>query len=269
MKNNLIHQAKPSIPDKDSLWFVFHGDAIFLTKLANDFYLPNLHQLSNIDSTTHFYMGQYNNQHCYALELINENAVEHRDHLYPLRRAIDQLGEEQFLLACKIKQLLRWHRHTQFCGLCGQPTILSEKERAKICTRCQRSIYPELSPAIIVLIKRGKEILLARSPHFLPGIYSILAGFVEPGESVEEAIHREVFEEVNLRIKNIQYAGSQSWPFPNSLMLGFIAEYESGELTIDGKEIVEAGWFSKENLPQLPNSASIARKIIEEQLKIL
>ena len=128
---------------------------------------------------------------------------------------------------------------------------------------CKLSVYPRISPAVIVLVERGDEILLARSPHFVPGVYSTLAGFVEPGETLEGTVRREIHEEVGVHVDNICYFGSQPWPFPNSLMIGFRADYASGDLTIDGVEIEAAGWFRRDNLPKLPFKVSIARSLIE------
>src|SRR5690606_32054782 len=136
-------------------------------------------------------------------------------------------------------------------------------ERAMECTRCELRNYPRLSPSMIVLVTRGDEILLARSPRFVSGIYSTLAGFVEAGESVEQCVAREVFEEVGVAVKNIQYLGSQGWPFPHSLMLGFHAEYASGDIVMQPEEIEDAQWFNVHELPPLPASRSIARYLID------
>ena len=159
---------------------------------------------------------------------------------------------------------LDWDRTHQYCGRCGTKTIDAEGERAKRCPNCGLSNYPRLSPSIIVRINRGDEILMARAFRFPPGMYSVLAGFVEPGETLEEAVEREVWEEVRIRVKNIRYFGSQPWPFPHSLMLGFTAEYAGGEIEIDQVEIEDAGWYSAANLPQLPPRLSIARRLIDD-----
>jgi NAD+ diphosphatase len=128
--------------------------------------------------------------------------------------------------------------------------------------------YPRISPCIIVLVARGEEMLLARSAHFSPEVYSTLAGFIEPGESAEEAVHREILEEVGVHVKNVRYFSSQPWPFPDSLMLAFTADYESGEISIDPKEIEDAKWYGPENLPKLPTTFSIARALIEQHLRV-
>jgi NAD+ diphosphatase len=157
---------------------------------------------------------------------------------------------------------VHWYRMHQFCGRCTHATIYEMNECALLCPVCQYYYYPKINPSMIVLVYRGRELLLARSPHFQPGIYSTLAGYVAPGETVEETVMREVKEEVNITVKNIRYAGSQSWPFPDTLMLGFYAEYESGEIQIDEKEIEAAAWFTPENLPPLPRNISIGWQLI-------
>ncbi|MET0126327.1 MAG: NAD(+) diphosphatase [Pseudomonas caspiana] len=160
-------------------------------------------------------------------------------------------------------QISTWAREHRFCGSCGRPTVQVPGERAMYCEHDNLRFYPRISPSMIVLITRGDEILLARSPRFVTGVYSTLAGFVEPGESAEDCVRREVMEEVQVRIRNIKYVGSQCWPFPHSMMLGFHAEYESGEIVPQADEIEDARWFNINDLPPLPASRSIARHLIE------
>lgn len=160
-------------------------------------------------------------------------------------------------------QVATWFREHRFCGGCGAPTRQAVGERAMRCEVCRTQHYPRLAPSMIALVTRGDEILLARSPRFVPGIYSTLAGFVEPGESAEECVCREVREEVGLEITNIQYIGSQNWPFPHSLMLGFHAEYLSGEIVRQVDEIEDARWFRVDQLPPMPAARSIARYLID------
>jgi len=163
-------------------------------------------------------------------------------------------------------QIATWAREHRFCGACGRPTVQVRGERAMYCEHDNLRFYPRISPSMIVLITRADEVLLARSPRFVPGVYSTLAGFVEPGESAEDCVHREVMEEVQVRIKNLQYMGSQCWPFPHSMMLGFHAEYESGEIVPQADEIEDAQWFRIDDLPLLPANRSIARYLIEAYL---
>ncbi len=161
-------------------------------------------------------------------------------------------------------QIVEWDRNHRFCGRCGSETRRQAAELARTCPRCGLQQFPRISPAVIVRVERGDCILLARSPHFAAGVYSTLAGFVEPGESLEETVVREVREEVGVSVANIRYFGSQPWPFPHSLMIGFVADYESGELRPQEGEIEDAGWFGVDDLPGLPSRYSIARELIEE-----
>jgi len=184
-----------------------------------------------------------------------------------LRQLYPALGDSWFQLAGRAVQIVEWDRTHQFCGRCGAPMETVANERAKKCTVCGLTNYPRLSPAIIIAVTREiegeKRILLARNHRFPAGRYSVLAGFVEPGESLEECAAREVMEEVGIEIGNIRYFASQPWPFPNSLMLGFTADYISGDFHLEDAEIAEAGWFGANNLPNLPQKPSIARQLID------
>lgn len=167
-------------------------------------------------------------------------------------------------LAGRASQLVEWERTHRFCGACGKATTRHESgEPAMVCAACGHSAYPRISPAMITVIRRGREILLARSHRFPNGMYSCLAGFVEAGESLEECVHREIKEEVGVDVANLRYIGSQSWPFPHSLMLGFFADYAGGEIVLEDEEIADAKWFTPETLPTMPPSISIARHLIE------
>jgi NAD+ diphosphatase len=168
-----------------------------------------------------------------------------------------------FALAGKAFQLLGWTRSHRFCGVCGAQTVPHAHEVARECVACKALVYPRLNPAVIVLVTRGNEALLSRSAHFAPGMYSCQAGFVAPGESLEEAVKREVREEVGVELADIHYFGSQSWPFPNSLMIGFTATWVAGEIVCEPGEIEDARWYSLEALPGLPGNLSIARALID------
>lgn len=169
----------------------------------------------------------------------------------------------QWEAASRAKQLAVWLHENQFCGVCGNRLESSELTPARQCGECGFIAYPRISPVCIVLIERGDEILLARSPHFPPGMYSSLAGYVEAGESAEACAHREVREEAGIEIRNLRWFGSQSWPFPHSLMLGFFAEYSGGEITPQVEEIEDAQWFRRDNLPILPHPSTVAYRMIQ------
>jgi NAD+ diphosphatase len=184
--------------------------------------------------------------------------------LVSLREVWKLLGEEAFVEAGRARQLMDWYGETNFCGRCGRRMADHETDGARTCESCGLTVYPTVSPAIIVAIERDGKLLLARGLNFPKGRYSVLAGFVEPGESLEEAVQREIFEEVSLRVKDIRYFGSQPWPFPHSLMMGFTAVWDSGEISIDPREIGEADWFAPKEFPEIPPSISISRKLIDD-----
>jgi len=175
------------------------------------------------------------------------------------------LPEQTWHLAGRAVQIAEWHRTHRFCGRCGDATEDAPGERARKCPGCGLLSFPRISPAVITLIERGNEALLARGRTFGPNVmYSTLAGFVEPGETLEECVAREVREEVGVELSDIKYMRSQPWPFPNSLMLGFNATYAGGEIVCDPTEIVDAQWFTADNLPNIPGKLSIARWLIDE-----
>lgn len=180
---------------------------------------------------------------------------------------LQRLPEPHFPLLSTALQVGTWWRDHRYCGRCGSPTERVEHEFAMHCSSCGLRQYPRISPCIITLVTHGDSLLLARSPRFPPGRYSTLAGFIEPGESAEDAVRREIFEEVGVTVGRISYFRSQAWPFPHSLMLGFFAEAASRRIHIDGVEIADAAWFSPARLPQLPPLYSISRALIETHLR--
>ncbi len=182
-----------------------------------------------------------------------------------LRGAYKTIPTELFRLAGYASEVISWRRTFQFCGVCGSKTERATHERAMKCPSCGHMAFPRISPAIIVAVTHGDSILLAHNAQFPNNQYSTLAGFVDPGETAEETVEREVFEEVGVKVKNIRYVTSQPWPFPDSLMIGFTAEYESGEIVPDGKEITDARWFTKSDLDAItiPGKQAVARTLIE------
>jgi NAD+ diphosphatase len=186
-----------------------------------------------------------------------------------LRTLLGRFDELHVAVASRAAQIVEWDRTHQYCGRCGTPTVTRSDERARACPSCRLNVYPRICPAIMVLITNGREILLARKPSFASNRFSALAGFVEAGESLEQTVARETFEEVGVQVKNIRYFGSQSWPFPNSLMIAFTAEYAGGEIRPDGVEIEEARWFAPDALPNVPDGISISRWLIDSVTKDL
>ncbi len=180
-----------------------------------------------------------------------------------LRTLAASMPAERFGVAGRAIHVIDWATTTAYCGRCGAKTDRSPTERAALCPACGLTAYPRIAPAIIVLVRRGDQALLARNAKFPGAMFSTLAGFSEIGESLEETLVREVEEEVGVRVHQLAYFGSQPWPFPHSLMIGFTAQYLSGELRVEPTEIAEAAWFTAEALPPIPPSLSIARRLID------
>lgn len=207
-------------------------------------------------------IGELHGFPCYAADVAQLPEIEGAE-ATPLRAIFQLAGAETFALAGRATQLLDWQNNHRFCGKCGTPTAMKAGETAMQCPACGLLAYPRISPAVMVLVRDGDKLLLGRSPHFKPGVFSALAGFVEPGETLEECAAREVREEVGIEIANLRYFHSQPWPFPNSLMVAFFADYAGGTITPDPKEIEAADWFALDALPLLPDPVSISRRLIE------
>ena len=217
---------------------------------------------------TGIFLGTLDDRHCWAVDLDAASDLGEDDDperfldLYRLWGAVD---EPTWYVAGRAVQLVEWQRNHQFCGRCGAATVDAPGERARVCPECKLLAYPRLAPAVIMLLERGDgKALLARNKNFPAGMFSPLAGFVEPGETLEQAVRREILEEVGITVGKVEYRGSQPWPFPHQLMIGFGAWYESGDVTLDEVEIVEANWFSPDEAPSFPPGMSIAGRLIDE-----
>ena len=183
-----------------------------------------------------------------------------------LRPSYYKLPFELYLKAGKCQEILYWDQNTRYCGVCGAPMKM-HTDISKRCTECGKEVWPQLATAIIVLVHRGDEVLLVHAKNFRSNFFGLVAGFVETGETLEEAVHREVMEETGLTIDNIRYFGSQPWPYPCGLMVGFEADYVSGEIKLQQEELAAGAWFTKDNLPTIPEKLSIARKLIDYWLE--
>lgn len=180
-----------------------------------------------------------------------------------LRKLFGYLDESFYVMAVRAIGVAYWDRANRFCSICGSKTSKHPSILAKQCDVCSFTLFPRISPAVIVLVERGEKILLARAGRFPEGLYSVIAGFVEPGEALEDVVRREIREEVGIEVKDISYFGSQPWPYPDSLMIAFTASWAGGEIVVDGKEIVDARWFTVQDLPKIPDKISIARSLID------
>ena len=257
--------STPSGEHHPAYWFVFCLNKLLVTVDADKVNIPYSKSLAewNITPVRIQYLGILNGCPCYSAEATPETRAPEGMTFRDLRASYGVLDEDIFLLAGKALQIVSWDQTNQYCGRCSAKTVMLEGERAKKCPKCGLINYPRISPAAITAVTKGNKILLTHNATFRGNIHSLIAGFVEPGETIEECVHREIFEEVGLKVENLKYFGSQPWPFPNSLMIGFTAEYESGEISVDGQEITEARWYDASNLPELPGKMSIARKIID------
>ena len=206
-------------------------------------------------------VGEWRGENCMTAELKTLPSIPHE--LIPLRSLHALAGNEAYVLAGRAVQLLDWQATHKFCGQCGGRTEQGRDPLSKECPSCSLHFYPRISPAIMVLVSKGDTILLGRGPHFKPGVFSALSGFVEPGETLEQCVHREVREEVGIEVQNLQYFRSQPWPFPNSLMVAFTAEYAGGRLQLDPNEIEAAHWYPIDQIPQLPEPMTLSRQLID------
>jgi NAD+ diphosphatase len=255
-------------------WFIFQADKLLVRPREEAADVPRVVDPAGLGIVPlrQVYLGyledaQTQKTHCYGAEIAADAPLPDGLTADGLRQLYGQLSEPLFALAGRAVQILSWDRTHQYCGQCGAPTETLPHERAKRCPSCGLLSYPRLSPAIIIAVIRetpqGKRLLLARNHRFPAGRYSVIAGYVEPGETLEECAQREVFEEVGIRIKDMRYFGSQPWPFPNSLMIGFTAAYAGGEFALEDAEIADAGWFGADAFPGLPPKMSIARRLID------
>ncbi len=253
-------------PLDEMLWFAFAGHQLLVIE-ADIPTLPGGAEppLLDREPLRQVYMGEWSGRPCMALELAETEAPPGMA-WQGLRRLWGQLDDDLLGLAGQASQLLEWDRGNRYCGCCASPTERRGDERARHCPQCGARHYPRLAPAVMVRITRSEEILLAHSPRFAPNIYSVLAGFVEPGESIEQTARREVREEVGLEIANLRYFTSQSWPFPHSLMIAFTADYAGGQIVLNDPEIDAADWFTRDRLPGIPQTMSIARALIDDWL---
>jgi NAD+ diphosphatase len=266
--------APPDGERAPAYWFVFRDDQLLVQASGEKASLPLVEDIAELGLAPlralylgYLHEGPGRRIDCYAAEIAPESPLPRGMTAEGLRQLYSGLGETLWTLAGRAVQIVTWDRTHRFCGQCGTPTETLAHERAKRCPNCGLVTYPRLSPAIIIAVVRksddGPLLLLARNHRFPTGRYSVLAGYVEPGETLEECAQREVLEEVGVRIENVRYFGSQPWPFPNSLMIGFTADYAGGELTLEEAEIAEARWFSAGSLPEIPPKMTIARRLID------
>lgn len=249
-------------------WFLFFQNNLLLQKLSDGTYTipfseePPLKPESHVMEISPMQDGKE-----VRTFFINTPVADNPDYeMCGLRQSFYKLTPELYRKAGKCYELLYWDHNSQYCGVCGAPMEMST-EISKRCTRCGREIWPQLSTAIIVRITRGDEVLLVHARNFKTAFYGLVAGFVETGETLEEAVYREVREETGLTITNLRYFGSQPWPYPCGLMVGFTADYVSGDVSLQMSELSSGGWFRRDNLPTIPEKLSIARMLLDDWIE--
>jgi NAD+ diphosphatase len=248
-----------------TLWFVIR-DADLLVRSGEDaISIPDQLDIAplGIPHGAPHYLGSLDGARCRAVSVPAETAPPQGWIFAPIRSRFGMMSDSFFSVVARALEIIAWDGDSRFCGRCGSPTAPRSDERARECPSCGHLDYPRISPAVIMAVVRDDTLLLARSRRSPTGFYSVLAGFVEPGETLEECVAREVMEETALSVKNVRYFRSQPWPFPHSLMVAFTAEYASGEIRVDPSEILEAGWYRAGSLPNIPGPITVARKLID------
>lgn len=240
-------------PGSDDYLFVFND----LRELYLDDDKKLAKNLDEFDVNFCLFIGKYNGKNAFTVNVKSQKQFYNLFEVY-------ELNHDLYHIAAKAVLVNDWYLSHRFCGRCGHKTRLDEKDMMLICPSCGQVHYPRIAPAVIVAIRKGDELLMAKHSYHDNIRYALIAGFVEPGEAIEEAVHREVMEEVGIRITNLKYKRSQSWPFPNSLMLGFTAEYESGSIKVDGDEILKAKWFKKDEIIRYESDISISDWLVQD-----
>jgi len=249
----------------NDLFFVITGKKTLIRSENSRFQIPTRKDLeeSKIEIKESLYIGSIKDMDCYVMELRGPINPPPQMAISGIWHMFNHIDQRKFNMLLRAFHIVGWIRDEIFCTYCASRLILAWEKKCKFCTNCGKQVFPRISPAIIVLIYRDKEILLARSRMFKDELFSCIAGFVEPGETLEDAVRREIREELGIEVEEIRYFGSQPWPFPDSLMIAFTAKYKSGQLSIDSSELVEARWFNIKNLPKIPGRISIARHMID------
>ncbi len=252
-------------PRTQAWWFIFQGQKMLVFKEKSALRIPLSVTLKDIGLHPSYErpLGRLKGIRCVAAYVPKEIDVPSDMEFRALRGLFGELNEELYGMAVRALSIINWDNTHQFCSRCGSKVQRRNDILAQQCLNCKFTMFPRISPAVIVLVERGRKVLLARASRFREELYSVIAGFVEPGETLEEAVTREIKEETGIEVKDIRYFGSQPWPFPDSLMIGFTARYAGGKIAIDGDEIVEAKWFSVDRLPNIPGKISIARSLID------
>ncbi|KAA6343816.1 NADH pyrophosphatase [termite gut metagenome] len=247
-----------------SWWFVFYKDQLLLERTSENLVVPckTNAPISSGKTTTIHDITALDGCPCRAFTIPSPPENNERYVLIGLRESYNYISHELFTLAGKAREILHWDTHSRFCPVCGTPT----KQITSIfkqCPTCEEELYPPIAVAILALVRKGDSILLVRARNFRGSFHGLVAGFLETGETLEECVQREVLEETGLRVKNLTYFGNQPWPFPSGLMVGFVTDYDGGEIQLQSEELSFGAFYTKDSLPELPGKISLARKMID------
>ncbi len=268
LQQSFLPNGQVGDKEEHSYWFVYCRDKLVLSGPVSQL-IPCMAQLPLADDDILYRrsIGIYADKQCMVVKLRDSTVLPEEFTLMPLRKAYRCISADLWTIAGRAIQFLHWHDENRFCGKCGNKMTELSSEAAKHCSRCDFLVYPRLAPAVIMSVIWNKKILLGRAAHFPRGMYSPLSGFVEPGETLEEAVCREIMEEAAIDVCDVEYVTSQPWPFPQSLMLAFTAQYRGGEIRVDTTELEDVRWFRAEDMPRrLPSRMSIARVLIDRFL---
>ncbi|HVN97047.1 MAG TPA: NAD(+) diphosphatase [Syntrophorhabdaceae bacterium] len=266
MKDSPISSDSPPFKeDPSAWWFVFRDQKMLVAVEKSAPEVPSSDALFGLGliPLTEYHLGILDGTRCIAAYLPENVAVPAHMEFHGLRSLFGHLNPEFYAIAVRALGIINWDSTHEFCSQCGSPALRRNDVLARQCTKCGFTMFPRISPAVIVLVERDDKALLARATRFQDAMYSVIAGFVEPGETLEQTVQREVKEETGIEVDNIHYFGSQPWPFPDSLMIGFTAQYAGGEIKVDGEELLDAAWFAADGLPRIPGRISIARALID------
>lgn len=256
--------------NEDIYWFVFCKDELLLERTEEDHYTIPLQQDCPVKlqpwNAIHNITPTSDSIQCKTVRIDAPITEDQRYRMCGLRASFNYIPHELYIKAGKCAEILYWDQNTKFCGVCGGPMKL-HTDISKRCENCGKEVWPQLATAVIVLIHRDDKVLLVHANNFHGNFFGLVAGFVETGETLEECVQREVREETNLHIRNIKYFASQPWPYPCGLMVGFNADYESGEITLQRSELGAGGWYTRQNLPEIPGKMSMARMLLDNWLK--
>jgi NAD+ diphosphatase len=260
-----IPSFKPLEEKDHKIWLLFSEKEQYIALDSNG--SPFLSFQPSQEEAEVLFLGFMDGRNCYCLSYSDQTVLPEGMKWERFMDGFRELSPVEQYPVSRGKMLQEWRRSHRFCGSCGSPTEFSETEHARICTSCGQLFYPKMAPAVIVRITRRDQILLARNSRFPEGLYSNIAGFVDPGETLEQTIHREVYEEVGMKVQNIKFFSSQTWPMPHSLMLAFTAEaVGTADPVPDGVEIMDARWFSRDSLPDIPGPGSISGQLLLDYL---